>query len=322
MEPVLPQHNIALLNYPGAQLAALYGLKDMFEVANRLAEGQTNSVLKPHIVDLFEDTATHLHDLPTCAALIAPPSLSAEKHTGQGAVHHWIKTQHQKGALICSACAGAYLLAATGLLNGRTATTHWALKQEFSETYPSVQLNTDQLIVDEGDIITAGGVMAWTDLGVRVVERFLGPAIMLDLAHQLLIEPGRCEQRLFSAFRPELHHGDAAILKVQHWLQTTFTTRVTVKGMAEHAGLTSRTFLRRFYRATGLNPKAYLQLLRVEKARRQLELTPKPVNEIAWAVGYEDPTAFRRIFLRIVGLPPGEYRKRFSVEAARQALER
>lgn len=293
----------------------------MFEVANRLAEGETNSVLTPHIVDLFEDTATHLDHLPSCAALIAPPSLSAEKYTGQGAVHHWIKTQHQQGALICSACAGAYLLAATGLLNGRTATTHWALEKEFSETYPSVQLNTDQLIIDEGDIMTAGGVMAWTDLGLRVVERFLGPAIMLDLAHQLLIEPGRCEQRLFSAFRPELHHGDAAILKVQHWLLTTFTTRVTVEGMAEHAGLTSRTFLRRFCRATGHNPKAYLQLMRVEKARRQLELTSKPVNEIAWSVGYEDPTAFRRVFLKVVGLPPDEYRKRFSVEAARQVLE-
>ncbi|MDD7912034.1 helix-turn-helix domain-containing protein [Pseudovibrio exalbescens] len=317
--------NVALLNYPGAQLAALYGLKDMFEVANSFASGHGAGLLVPHVVDVIEGNTevcpAALIKLETCAAIIAPPSLQQEKYRGHNALHHWMAAQHDKGAVLSSACAGAFLLAASGRLNGRPATTHWALSRQFGENFPEVHLKTDQLIIDDGDIITAGGVMAWTDLGLRIVERFMGPSIMLQLAHQLLIEPGGREQRFYKTFLPELQHGDGAILKVQHWLQTAYSDSLTVSEMAERAGLTARTFLRRFHRDTGHKPNTYLQMVRVEKARSQLELSSRPVDEIAWSVGYQDPAAFRKVFQKVIGLSPGEYRKRFSPAGAMKRSE-
>jgi transcriptional regulator GlxA family with amidase domain len=209
-------------------------------------------------------------------------------------------------------CAGAFLLAETGLLAGRPATTHWALREAFAARFPEVRLDTDRLIVDDGDLITAGGVMAWVDLGLRLIERYLGPSVMLATARFFLVDPGGREQRFYSPFAPVLTHGDAAVLKVQRWLQVRGGDRVSLEAMARKAALGERTFLRRFQKATGLTPIVYVQHLRVGKARELLEASDHSIDEIAWQVGYEDTGAFRKVFQRVMGLTPGEYRRRFS----------
>jgi len=214
---------------------------------------------------------------------------------------------------LASVCAGAFPLAEAGLLDGRAVTTHWALATELAARFPQVQVLPERMLIDGGDLITAGGVMAWTDLGLALVSRLLGPTIAAETARFLVVDLNRLSQRHFSRFVPRFDHGDAAILSVQQWLQGPAMAEATLAGMAARAGLGERTFLRRFRGATGMKPTQYCQQLRVNKARELLELTRQSIEQVAWQVGYQDGSAFRKVFARLVGLSPGDYRRRFGV---------
>ncbi|MEF2552852.1 helix-turn-helix domain-containing protein [Aurantimonas sp. A2-1-M11] len=157
--------------------------------------------------------------------------------------------------------------------------------------------------------------MAWTDLALRLVDRFLGAAAMLDTARAFLIDPPGREQSYYSAFSPRLKHGDAPILKVQRWLEETDGRSFDLAGLVEQSGLEERTFLRRFQKATGLTTTDYAQRLRVGHARELLQQGELMGDQVAWEVGYTDPGAFRKVFARIVGLTPAEYRRRFRTRA-------
>jgi transcriptional regulator GlxA family with amidase domain len=224
-----------------------------------------------------------------------------------------MREHHEAGTTLCSICAGAFLLAETGLLAGRQATTHWIYANDLAKRFPGIRVDADQLVIDDGDIMTAGGVMAWTDLGLKIVDRLLGSTVMLETARFLLVDPPGREQRYYSNFSPILHHGDKSILNVQHWLQKKGAKDADLSSMSEKAGLEPRTFLRRFHKATGLKPTEYCQYLKVGKAREMLEFTNENIESISWEVGYEDTGAFRKVFQKIMGLSPGEYRTRFSM---------
>lgn len=179
----------------------------------------------------------------------------------------WLLDRHAQGATLAASCGGSFMIAATGLLAARPATTHWLFAERFRERFPDVRLEIDKIVIEDGDIITAGGLMAWTDLGLRIVDRLLGPSVMIETGKFLLIDPSGREQRHYSSFAPRLTHGDEPILKVQHWLQARAGRATSVTDMAGHAGLEERTFLRRFKAATGMKPIEYVQHLRVGKAR-------------------------------------------------------
>lgn len=215
----------------------------------------------------------------------------------------WMVQQHAAGATVCSVCAGAFVLAETGLVDGRRVTTHWAFADELAERYPKVELAAERLVIDDGDIITAGGILAWTDLGLTLVER--------------LVDPPRRDQSLYRTFIPKFDHGDAAVLAVQHHIHADVSGAHDVPELAARAGLTERTFLRRFSKATGLRPTEYVQQVRMMKARDALETTNHSVDQIAWDVGYSDVTAFRRVFQRFTSLSPSSYRRRFGVAYSR-----
>ena len=311
--------------YPGAQLSAVYGLMDLFLSANRIAMEHTPRTVEPLWVSRWQlepssgqvevlDASTGPSQL---TVVIIPPNLESRgTDLPETVLLDWLKAQHEGGAVICSICTAAFILARTGLLNGRPATTHWALKETLATQFPEICVQTDRMVIEDGDIITAGGVTAWIDLGLRLIERFLGPSVMLAVAQFFLIDPNGREQRFYSKFAPQFHHGDEAILRVQHWLQLHYGESVAIADMIAVALLGERTFLRRFKKATGMKPIEYLQTLRVGKAREMLEFSQMSFGEIAWTVGYEDQGAFRKIFVRLVGLPPGEYRRRFSVWAS------
>lgn len=311
---------IGLVLYPGAQLAAVHGLTDLFSVADQFAKQRhhlgTGMLRVSHWRQTkpVEPPVSDLDTRGTPAMLLLPPRLSgpptpeeAKPFTG------WLLQHHRAGAVLGSVCAGAFLLGETGLLAGRPVTTHWIHADTFRSRFPEARLDIDRIVIDDGDIITAGGIMAWTDLGLKLVDRFLGPTIMLETARYLLMDPPGREQRYYSAFSPNLTHGDAAVLKVQHWLQATGAKDMALASLASLAGLEERTFLRRFRRATGHTAIDYCQRLRVGKAREMLQFSTLPIEAIAWEVGYSDPGAFRKIFIRITGLAPGEHRRRFSV---------
>jgi transcriptional regulator GlxA family with amidase domain len=182
---------------------------------------------------------------------------------------------------------------------------------------PSPAIDTDKLIIDEGDIVTAGGVMAWVDLGLKLIERFLSPTIMLSTARYLLVDAGGRQQRFYSSFAPRMGHGDKCVLKLQHWLHKHSSESIAIPAMAARVNQGVRTFLRRFHKATGMTPTQYVQQLHVLKARESLEFSRLTVNEIAWTVGYEDSGSFRRVFRGVVGLSPMDYRRRFGVAVER-----
>ncbi|KZK86918.1 HTH-type transcriptional regulator CdhR [Pseudovibrio sp. Ad13] len=302
-------HPIGILSYTGAQLSAVYGLIDMFHAASKSNASSIEATV------LHEDQISSI-GATTFSAIILPPCLVDDHPTVSPALVQWLKHQHEHGAILCSICVGAMLLAETGILDNRPATTHWAITEDFAKKYPLVQLDTDKMIVDEGDVITAGGIMAWTDLGLRLIDHFIDHTTMLEVSRRFLIDPAGREQKNYSRFYPNFSHGDQAILKAQHWLQTTYKKKLTVPEMAEKAGLTGRTFQRRFEVATGHTPNTYLQQLRITEARQQLEQTKRSFNEIAWDVGYEDPTACRRVFIKTTGLSPGQYRQKFGYQSA------
>ncbi|WP_312980843.1 GlxA family transcriptional regulator [Atlantibacter sp.] len=319
---------IGIVIYPGVQQAAVLGLNDLFCVANtfsqkyqsnkdrliRVSHWQQGSLLEDPI-RIF-DTVPDASPAPL-SALIVPPSLREPAEVdATPQLTQWLTGLRAQGVVLGSVCAGAFVLASTGLMNGRKMTTHWAYADLLRQRFPEIQVDVNQLIIDDGDIITAGGLMSWTDLGLRLVHRLLGPTVMIDTARMLLVDPPGREQRYYSVFSPRLTHGDAFVLKVQHWLQATQAKDFTLSALAAHSGLEERTFLRRFQKATGMTPTAYCQHLRVGRAQELLQFSHASFDRIAWEVGYSDPGALRKIFTRIVGLTPGEYRRRFSASHA------
>ncbi|BBD09768.1 transcriptional regulator, AraC family [Desulfovibrio ferrophilus] len=225
----------------------------------------------------------------------------------------WIGNSHSKGSVICSVCAGAFLLAEAGLLTKRQATTHWALVDSFQTRYPDVDLKPERMLVDNGDTICAGGVTAYLDLALHLAGRFGSTELAATCSKLLLIDPQRDIQSPYRIFAGQKGHGDKQVETVQNWLEEHHTRPITVPAMAEVAGLGLRTFTRHFTKATGDSPSEYLQRLRMETAKRLLESTNHSVDEVAEACGYADSTAFRRRFKAVTGVPPGRYRARFSL---------
>ena len=318
-----PIAELGVLIYPGAQMAAVHGLTDLFGVANRIAAEHQAARLPLLRVSHWQVEGDQSpvrvfdsHSAPdsSLVAVLIPPSISSF-YAGQVplALLQWVRQQHARGAIFGGVCVGSILLAESGLLDGRSATTHWTSAKAFAERYPKIKLKADTPIVDDGDLITTAGLMAWSELGLRLVDRLLGPSIATGTARFLVVEHSDSASECGSNFSPILSHGDASILKVQHWLQSTGATDVSLTAMADRAGLEERTFLRRFRAATGLKPTEYCQHLRVGKAREMLEFTNGTIDHIAWTVGYQDPSAFRATFKKITGLAPSDYRTRFGV---------
>lgn len=303
---------VGIVLYPGVQLAAVHGLTDLFQIADRL--GGPGALRVTHWqLDGDPAAMTCMFDshpaLPTApCVLVVPPTLVAlPEPAPMAAIARWLGERHATGATLASVCSGAFLLAETGLLAGRPAATHWSCAEELAGRFPDIRVETGGRVIDHGDLLTAGGFMAWIDLGLRLVERFLGAAVRRETARFLLVDPAPATSP--TGFVPILSHGDEAILRVQHWLHARDARDVSLGAMAAQARLEKRTFLRRFGRATGMAPLEYCQRVRVARAIELMEAGRTSLQEIAWAVGYADPGAFARVFRRHAGVSPGAWRR-------------
>lgn len=225
----------------------------------------------------------------------------------------WLKKQHEKGACLCSVCAGAFLTAEAGLINGRSATTHWKLASDFRNKYPDIILKPEKILIDEGDYICAGGITAYLDLCLYITGRFGSPELASTLSKLLLIDTARQAQLPYQSYCFQKSHGDKEILRAQEWLETHFTEHITIPKLANISRLGERTFARRFKKATGDTPLEYCRMIRIETARKMLETTNKTVEIITNSCGYDDTSSFRRLFKQATGLTPSSYRKKFSV---------
>ncbi len=245
--------------------------------------------------------------------IIIPPS-DADITLGTEAVS-WLMESYETGAHIASFCLGTFLLAQTGLLDNKSATTHWGYLNRFRKQYPKVKLKSEKLITDEGDLFTAGGANAGGDLALYLIAKYAGKEAAFQTARTMVMDMDRKSQSPYLFFRFEKVHGDKNVLDIQDWLEKNFQDEIKVDLLADKAGMSRRTFERRFKNATGDSPLRYLQRIRIENARQLIENGGKTFDEITYIVGYEDSSTFSRIFKKTTGLSPNMYKKKYSFTA-------
>lgn len=303
---------IAIIDYPDSQKSTIYGLQDMFILADRICKEQDHPT-QFEVTTLNLEEVLEQSDIRTIyTAVILPPSLEQGYYLApEQSLLDWLLNQYHAGGILCSVCAGTFILAATGLLKEREATTHWGLAELFSQTFADVKLNPDKILVNEGDIITSGGMMSWIDLGLELVAQFSTPSIMRQLGKVLVVDTGQRKQQYYRQFNPDFQHGDPGILQAQKIIQREYGTSISIKELARKCNLSERTFLRRFIKVTGKSPLQYIQNIRIQKACDLLENTTDTFEMIVRRIGYEDISACRKTFVKIMGLTPVEFRKRF-----------
>jgi len=223
----------------------------------------------------------------------------------------WVSQSYNCGSHVASMCTGAFVLGAAGLLDGKRATTHWFFANEFKRRFPRVDLREQQMIVDEGDIVTCGAVTAYLNLIVYLIEKYFGHDIALRTAKMNLIDMDRPSQLPFQIYRFPVTYSDSSIARIQKFIGEHFKEDLTIDDVAKKAGMSVRNFSRRFKSATGERFSNYIQKLRIEAAKRLLESTDFSASEIMYQVGYNDERSFRRLFKRHSELPPKHYRTKF-----------
>ncbi len=227
----------------------------------------------------------------------------------------WLRRMHAKGALITSVCSGSVLLAESGLLDGRTCSAHWAYRDLFRRHYPRVHLLMDAILDRQSEsqgLITAAGVMAWQDLALHLIDRYLGHEHAMRTAKIFLLTSHDDGQLPFVTMSRYIQKDDATIARCQTWIADNYTIANPVTAMCERSGLKPRTFARRFKAATGYLPMDYVHALRIEEAKQLIETGLTGIDDVGFQVGYEDPTFFRRLFKRRAGLTPAAYRRKFA----------
>jgi transcriptional regulator GlxA family with amidase domain len=228
----------------------------------------------------------------------------------------WFHKMYYRGAALCSACSGIFLLAETGLFDGKDATVHFGYARAFASAYPAVPIHPERVLVISGareELVSSGASMSWHDLALYLIARYAGATAAQEVARLFALQWHQDGLTPYIVFEGKRDHGDSDIQGAQQWLDKHFSVAHPVEEMIKRSRLAERTFKRRFTQATGLTPLAYVQRLRIEDAKRRLERTDTPIDEISWQVGYEDPAFFRRLFKRTTGLAPGAYRKRFRI---------
>ncbi|EAU42122.1 Transcriptional regulator containing an amidase domain and an AraC-type DNA-binding HTH domain [Fulvimarina pelagi HTCC2506] len=265
------------------------------------------------------EVQTSVDDVSECDIVIVPSILLAAggwRRDRYPKLVTWAVRMHGRGARICSACSGLFLLAETGLFDGRDATVHFSYADAFSELYPEVAVHPERVLVISGcreELVSSGASNTWHDLVLYLIAHHVGATVALEVARLFALQWHQDGLTPYMVFEGQSNHGDAEIAGAQEWLKDNFSVGSPVEEMIRRSRLAERTFKRRFASATGLAPIAYVQRLRIEDAKRRLERTDSSVEDISWRVGYEEPAFFRRLFKRTTGMAPGAYRRRFQI---------
>lgn len=227
----------------------------------------------------------------------------------------WIVKQYKAGAEVASLCVGAFLLAATGLLDGKHCSTHWRAENEFRKMFPQVHLTIDKVITDEQGTYSSGGALSSSNLILYLVEKFVGREAAIVCSKLFQVDTERDSQSPFMIFKGQKTHDDDTIKNVQEFIENNFRNRITVDQLSEKFKIGRRTFERRFKKATFNSIVEYIQRVKVEAAKKQLEAGRKTVSEVMYDVGYGDTKAFREVFKKIAGVSPVEYRNKFNLNS-------
>jgi transcriptional regulator GlxA family with amidase domain len=328
--------HISLVALPDATVSTLFGIYDVVNGVGLMGTPAGDSLRsKPFHIEIVGETAgtvelasgvpitvqRSIDTIPASDIVIVPSVLLPRRGWEKGRyprLVEWVRAMHGGNAVICSACSGIFLLAETGLFNGKDATVHFNYAEAFASLYPSVPIHPERVLVIAGareELVSSGASTTWHDLVLYLIARYAGANVAQHVAHMFALQWHQDGLAPYMIFEGKHDHGDAEIQTAQDWLATHFSVANPVEEMIKRSRLAERTFKRRFSNATGHTPIAYVQRLRIEDAKRLLERTDTAVDEISWRVGYEDAAFFRRLFKRTTGLAPGAYRKRFRIPA-------
>lgn len=322
--------HITLLAFQDCAASGIYGPIDAFGIANRYYHqlGQETTERFPlfswDIVSIDGEPVagegrvtiiphSSISDVEVTDFILIPGFMSPLRFIGcvPKKLVEWICRHHKNNVLIGSSCTGSFLLAETGLLDGKTATTNLKFSRYFQKLYPEINLKPERILTEDSGFICSGAATSYIDLCIYLIEKFGFADLAAICSKALLMEPRRSQSPYF-IFDYQKYHTDDTVKKAQFYMEKKFTEPISVEALASDLGISQRHFVRRFKNATGDSPLLYLQRIRIEAAKLQLEKTMHSIDEITQQVGYEDPNSFRKLFKKNTGLSPSEYRNRFT----------
>lgn len=323
---------ISFIAYPGCSAWSIIGSYEILQKAIYMARKNPSAFKAKTIPEILLVSATTDKEVVGCHGIkiicdatiydslnedlivISAFEIDYQKVLAEnGPLIEWLKLKIELGVDVATVCTGALLLAETGYLNGKPATTHWLIADVFKKRYPKVILEFDRMILDHQGIYMSGGATAFHNLMIYLVEKFMSKSLSLTLSKILLVDINRDKQSAYAIFAGQKKHGDNTILNLQEIIERNVYKRITLFDLANESNLTQRTLLRRFKKATGNTPFEYIQRVKVEEAKKFLENERMSFEEISFKVSYEDVNAFRKVFRKYVGLSPINYRKRYQV---------
>jgi transcriptional regulator GlxA family with amidase domain len=314
--------SIAIFILPNTLLSTIFATEEIFSICNEFCKQKKEVTFKTTLVSLEDNLHMIEKDLilpTTCISnhhvydiIFIPPMRSHDNFNFDiPKLNTWLIKQYHNGAILTSACIGSFFLASTNLLDNKKATTHWAYEKLFEHTFPNVFLHCNEILIDDQNIITTGGVNAYMDLCLYLIERYASTKTANDCANILLIDKKRDSQNSYKTLSPILLGDDNDIKISILWMKDNLQEQITTQLLAQKSNMKERTYLRRFKKIVNSTPINYLQLLRIEKAKELLISTNKSFDEITFEVGFFNESSFRRLFKRETSLNPGVYRKKF-----------
>jgi len=332
--PGLNPRHVSLVALPDAVVSTLFGIFDVMNAFPLMGMSNAGSGARaPFHIEIVGEAVGPLelasgvlinvqraiNTIETSDIVIVPSVLLRPQGWQKGRYPRlvdWLHLMYDRGAVLCSACSGIFLLAETGLFDGKDATVHFSYARAFAATYPAIPIHPERVLVISGlreELVSSGASTTWHDMVLYLIARYAGSTVAQEVARLFALQWHQDGLTPYIIFEGKTDHGDGEIQSAQQWLSDHFSVANPVREMIKRSKLAERTFKRRFANATGLTPVAYVQRLRIEDAKRRLERTEASVDEISWRVGYEDAAFFRRLFKRTTGLAPGAYRKRFRI---------
>lgn len=322
--------HVAILIPNEAVLASIVDARTIFTGANDFLQSMGRPpVFDVHMVGLAKEVKVHggifsvhpdvlLNEIQKSDIVVIPAisgDLDNAVKINQDFVP-WIIEQYRKGAEIASLCIGSFILASTGLLNGKECSSHWITAEKFRNMFPEVTLVDGRIVTEQQGLYSSGGATSYWSLLLLLIEKYAGREIAIMAAKIYALEIDRKSQSPFAMFTGQKKHEDNPIKQAQEYIENNVTEKISVEDLSSMYAIGRRHFERRFKKATNNTPVEYIQRVKIEAAKKQLESTPKNVNEVMYDVGYTDAKAFRTVFKKITGLSPIDYRNKYNKEAA------
>ena len=317
---------LALIIPHDYKLLSVAAILEVFETANKLTSKtgkafdimlfQSAEQVTPQLLSGYKTNA--IEDCDIALDLILIPAFTTDNMSEMIAKNKkfipWLQKQHKTGAELASFCTGAFLFAASGLLNEKLATTHGDACSAFTKAFPMVKLKPEETLTADGSLYTSGGSTSTFHLLILLVQKYCGNEIAVQIAKIFSIDLNRYKQSYFSTFRPNHLHNDALVAQLQQKIESQYHSIEKLEEITKDIPTSARNMTRRFKQVTGIPPIEYLQNIRVESSKRYLEQTQLSISEIIEKTGYNDPKAFRKVFYKMVGMKPIEYREKFRVQ--------